>query len=127
MKNLEWVEQEEEKKVSTVKQAVELSIKKWKYIVKNNGSSKGLINKYPEFNIIQNTCGLCELCNRMNNECSYTVETFNDTECPLTINGMTCGQEAFGEEKNHPWLDWYENRTKTNAERVLKLIQAIKY
>lgn len=45
----------------TKKQAKELCIKKWEYIVNNNGSDKGLINEIPELENLACECAYCEL------------------------------------------------------------------
>jgi len=44
----------------TKKQAKELCIKKWTYIVENNGKVSGLTGKCPELSTLNGYCGYCE-------------------------------------------------------------------
>jgi len=44
----------------TKKQAKDLSIKKWEYIIKNNGDGFGLLIEIPELNKLKYNCGFCE-------------------------------------------------------------------
>lgn len=90
----------------TKKKAKELSIKKWEYIVSNEGSSKGLTDKYPELENLDAECGYCE---KYNNVCNG---------CPLRLNNkFPCGNPL------HPWKKWSSNPTKANAQKVLNLIR----
>ena len=94
----------------TRKKAFELSIKKWEWIVENNGKLNGLTQAIPEIVSLAAHCGLCE---------------YNDLHedgfcgnCPIKVNGKSCGSSA------HPWSIWYDSRTKENAEKVLDLIKS---
>ena len=127
MKNLEWKEEVVESKILTLKKAVEISLKKWEYIVENNGSLNFLTTNIPELKYLVGTCGLCQLCSDTNNcnniyhECYY-IKNGIEYDCPLIINGTTCGMEGY----DHPWHNWQKNRTKKNAQAVLNLIKKIK-
>jgi len=87
----------------TKKQAKELSVKKWEYIVNNDGRDYGLLKKYPELDNLQSSCGYCE---------KYLCD-----DCPIN-NGFLSGCVS----KNHPYYKWTKNYTKANAQRMLNLI-----
>ena len=92
----------------TKKQAKELSIKKWEYIVENGGSSHGLIDALPELSGLLYECGYCE----KYRDCG---------DCPISLKKgkfkYCCGNFL------HPWTNWCDNPTKANAQRVLDLIK----
>ena len=94
----------------TKKQAKELSIKKWEYIVGNKGKSNGLNEVHPELLKLYCNCGYCE--NYFNNICK---------NCPLLIKvnnqWLNCGIGS------HPWNIWFNKQTKINAQKVLDLIR----
>lgn len=96
----------------TKKQAKELSIKKWEYIVNNNGIPAGLLDKYPELNELICYCGYCEKYELENHECG---------NCPLFIKVDGINHNCYADI--HPWHKWYNNPTKTNAQKVLDLIK----
>lgn len=89
----------------TKKQAKELSIKKWEYIVGNKGNSNGLTDKYPELKELAAECGYCE------------KSPLDCEGCPLNLKGIVCTN------KSHPWAKWSYNRTIANAQKVLDLIR----
>ena len=90
----------------TKKQAKELSIKKWEYIVGNDGRQdiNGLIDKHPELEHLEAHCGYCE--------------KYHDNleKCPIFLNSC-CGG------RSHPWNIWSDNHTEANAQKVLDLIK----
>ena len=90
----------------TLKKAKELSIKKWKIIVKQNGSDEG-INTHPDFQDLRHNCGLCQ---------RYIPDLFKDTceKCPLTKDGSSCCIEFF---------EWNDKPSKKNAQAVLNRIK----
>ena len=92
----------------TKKQAKELSIKKWEYIVGNNGKEDGLIKACPELEKLIAHCGYCEI---------YIA----CDKCPIYFKKgefrYGCGSEL------HPWDKWSCYHTKSNAQRVLDLIK----
>jgi len=147
MKSLEW--KENCPVVDTLELAKELSIAKWEYIVKNNGSTEDLVKNIPQLDKLVGRCGFCHLADSFytgNYEC-YLDE--NHTKCPLMIYNKECEafincngidqyfEEADGKDefeiknygkyhkKDHPWHNWQKNRTKKNAQAVLNLIKKI--
>jgi len=147
MKNLEW--KENKPVVDTLELAKELSIAKWEYIVKNNGSTEYLVKNIPQLDKLAGRCGLCHLATDFDDgeyDC-YIDE--NHTKCPLMVYNeeyeafINCNgidhyfEEANGKDedeiedfdnhkKDHPWHNWQKNRTKKNAQAVLNLIKKIK-
>lgn len=109
--------------------AVELSITKWRYIVKNNGKSNGLLDVYPEMNILVAKCGLCQFFNSRVAYCMSEPDIF----CPLLIqdgqdehNWVSCAQDPSNEtETIHPWMLWYDKPTKKNAQVMLDILEEI--
>jgi len=97
----------------TKKQAKELSIKKWEYIVSNNGDCEGLLDKYPELKNLRADCGYCEKYWKAFGGCGG--------RCPLNLKGITCSDEP------HPWIEWVNNPTKANAQKVLALIRSMAF
>jgi hypothetical protein len=96
----------------TNEKAIELSIKKWEFIVDNDGSSALLIFDIPELQDFSAHCGLCEFNDRSGD--GFCVE------CPIGGENMSCGY------REHAWYKWEECRTKENAQKVLDLIKSIK-
>ncbi len=107
-------------KTMTKKEAKELCILKWEYIVENNGSSKGLIKKYPQLKKLNYGCAYCDK--------YITGETFSllhCAKCPIRpkvddyhdIEYVGCSQYG------HPYSNWSYNNTKENAQLVLDLIK----
>ena len=86
------------------KKAKELSLKKWEYIVKNNGLSEGLLDKYPELIYLEANCGFCE----KYEDCPI---------CPLALPG-----DIYCSSPSHPFRAWSCNPNKENAQAVLDLI-----
>ena len=103
----------------TKKKAKALSIKKWEWIVKNNGNDVGLSEAIPELGYLTFQCGFCE--KYWDNGCN---------KCPLNINGVTCINK---DSLYYKWLykltlmkmfkiDSY-SINKKNAQAVLDLIK----
>jgi hypothetical protein len=102
----------------TRRQAKELSIKKWEWIVSEGGNvmpyqAAGAI---PELEYLDNYCGFCEL-------------YFKDRSCkgcPLNLKNKVYSEEdncgCGCHEKNHPYDNWMNNSTVENAQVVLDLI-----
>lgn len=95
----------------TKREAYKLSLKKWQYIVKNDGDDSDLLFCYPELRNIRAACGYCQ---------KYLM-LLNCKGCPLNIinNGF---YEAGCHQAGHPYNDWIEDPTKENAQKVLDLI-----
>jgi hypothetical protein len=99
----------------TRKQAFELSIEKWRMIVKNGGKEP---DSYPEKIIILFArCGLCEKYLKINFGC-------NCGNCPIqpTRKGYKKGIKIGCRYMTHPFHVWELNHTKANAQAVLDLI-----
>jgi hypothetical protein len=95
----------------TKKTAKALCIKKWEYIVANDGDYNGLENSLPELSFCNFLCGYCELTN---------TKLFNTNcrKCPLYI---LTGKECF--DPDSTYATWRKNQTKANAQKVLDLIK----
>lgn len=92
----------------TIHEAYELCVKKWTYIVENNGSDEGTIDKFPELDKMKAECPYCELFNPpFDEECAG---------CPLNINRVICYDE------DSTYGRYYDNPTKETAQAVLDLI-----
>lgn len=104
----------------TKKEAVELSIKKWEFLVENPEGDP--LDKYPELEELIAKCGLCE-------------KYFNTTTLKLSVcgrcpirpkvkdyDGVGCGCL----QTKHPWNRWMDYPTSENAQAVLDLIKSIK-
>lgn len=93
----------------TQQEAKEWAVKKWQYIVDNDGSSYGLLRAHPELRDFSNNCSYCQMYieNSMSTIC---------TGCPLLLNDLRCTYVG------HPYLDWVKDSTKENAQKVLDLI-----
>ena len=78
----------------TLKNAIELSIIKWKWIVKNDGSEGLELEKdHPELKDMQDSCGLCEYYRSavVNRKGSRFMESFKECiKCPLYEYGDGC-------------------------------------
>ena len=105
----------------TKKKAKEWCIKKWEYIVANNGSEEGLLDKYPELNEFEAECAYCELYLRKDNMCD---------KCPLNYVSTTVKRPVKYKEvridcydHKHPYKKWLNHQTKRNAQKVLDLIK----
>jgi hypothetical protein len=101
----------------TKEEAKELCIKKWEYIVENDGDDSRLIMDMPELNNLVNQCAYCEL---------YIGDRVNERlfckECPLNINEnqrFYCGCNTDG----HPFMKWNNEPNKETAQAVLDLIK----
>jgi hypothetical protein len=100
----------------TKKKAIELSIKKWEWIVENWDAKylaginyEQLIRELPKLKFLNGLCGLCE---------------FHDGGCLLCPLGADSGSGC--DTEGHAWSNWYDDRTKENAQKVLDLIKSIK-
>lgn len=91
----------------TLKQAKNLSLKKWELIVVQEGSDEG-IEEHPNFKNLVNNCGLCQ----------RYIPTENGVcgDCPLTSDRIGCCIEFFR---------WRDDPSKETAEAVLNLIRLI--
>ena len=99
----------------TKKKAKELSIKKWEYIVGNNGSEVRLLDTLPELDGLNDDCGYCE-------KYKTPGKMYLCTKCPINFGlhdtyGCSCLI------KPHPFLTWNRLKSKANAQRVLDLIK----
>lgn len=105
------------------KEAIELSIKKWEYIVGNNGLSTNLIVVFPELGEMKGRCPLCDL--------YFYGETKKLTTCakcplrPKVKKGYNYDESGCCQE-SHPWNIWDNNRNEVTAYAVLDLIKSIK-
>jgi len=103
------------------KKAFKLSIKKWKYIVRNDGSDDGLLAVYRELKSLEANCGLCE---------KYIWTSNKKLEfcakCPIRLRVVDYDRlSSIGCYQNkHPFRRWRTNPTKENAKKVLKLIKS---
>lgn len=96
----------------TTKQAYYWVIRKWNYIVKNNGIEDiGLFVKYPKLRDFESSCAYCQL---------FIYSPGNCKGCPLKPEKGTGLTGCW--ESNHPWFNWYRHQTKENAEAVRNLI-----
>lgn len=94
----------------TKKKAIELSIKKWEWIVENDGSEDFLLDEIPELNDLSANCGLCE---------KYWKNDAFCRKCPINKD-----HDCY--DKKHLFHIWLYDKTKKNAQKVLDLIKAIK-
>jgi len=104
-------------KYLTKEEAIELSIKKWEWIVNNKGilDTKKLLLDIPELKNIKNNCGLCEL-HLHHGLC---------INCPLDIiegDIVHIGCQKDG----HPENEWFNKQNTSTAKKVLKLIRSLK-
>ena len=100
----------------TKKKAIELSIKKWEWIVKEYDKNYSfienenmMVNDVPELLILSKNnrrCGICDYIKNCNN-------------CPLAQIDFDCGNS---ESKYDIWCN---NETKANAQAVLDLIKSL--
>jgi hypothetical protein len=107
----------------TKKKAIELSIKKWKYIVNRNGRSEFVTKYLPEIQNFYRYCGLCELYQHtINNELSRCAK------CPIRpdVQYFFLNESDGCCQDGHPFHIWSHNKTKENAQAVLDLILSIK-
>lgn len=97
----------------TIEEAKELCIRKWEYIVENDGilDSYDLEDKIPELKDCEANCAYCEL---------YSLSGCE--ECPINL-GVTYDIELSCRQLNHPFLIWANNQNKGNAQKVLDLIK----
>ena len=94
----------------TKEKAIELSIKKWEWIVENDGSMAGLTLAIPELIGLASNCGLCE---------KYWKDHAFCKNCPINY-----GYDCYDIE--HPFQEWGIDNTKESAQKVLDLIKSIK-
>jgi len=103
----------------TRKEAFELSIEKWKMIVKANG--KYLQEIRNKFGHLEGECGLCE---KYNN--TQTTTLIDCAKCPIRpkIKDYDDIYSAGCLQKTHPFTKYWVNKTKENAQLVLDLIKS---
>ena len=87
----------------TLKQAKELSQKKWEYVVDNNGSEYKLSTKIPEIKTFPNKCAMCQYC--------------------LIVNNITCSKCIYHGICWDLYSNWLFNKTKERAEDILNAIK----
>ena len=108
-------------KALTKKHAIELSILKWEFIVENNGSSFGLIEIYPELKSLMSYCGLCH---KYNNKLGGKFNSCYG--CPLVmINNNYNYNECGCSQREHLYRNWFYDRTKVNAQKLLDFLKII--
>ena len=96
----------------TIEEAYRLAVKKWEYIVNNDGSDIGLCEAIPVLKKLPSNCSYCSLFASMMYDCKG---------CPLQINQnmlQTSGCVRLG----HPYNTWFDDKTRENAQKVLDLI-----
>ena len=95
----------------TKEEAKQECIKKWTYIVNNDGSVNGLLHMYPEVANYIGYCAYCEL---------YWKE--NCSNCPIRGDVPIDYKHMCCFILNHPYYRWLKDKTKANAQAVLDLI-----
>ena len=108
----------------TKKEAVELSIKKWEWIVENDGILVSILlyEKIPKLSVLISGCGLCEKYIKTDDNHHYSCY-----KCPIISNDYNPKEENLGcRTKGHVWNKWTHKQTKKNAQKVLDLIKSIK-
>jgi hypothetical protein len=97
----------------TLSKAKELCIKKWEYIVENDGdySEEDLVIEIPELIDLFSNCAYCEL---------FIDEWCN--HCPINL-GKGVYKNIACLYAGHPFHTWVHKRTKENAQTVLNLIK----
>jgi hypothetical protein len=95
------------------KEAKELCIRKWEYIVEHDGKmdSAALEEAIPELTNLLCNCAYCEL--YYNDDC---------TGCPINLSNANI-RECGCRQENHPFLNWCDYHSKENAQKVLFLIK----
>lgn len=108
----------------TKERAKELSIRKWEWIIENNGfvNNDRLIEELPELFDLAHYCGLCELyCFEHDSELSHCLN------CPIRPKreyyNNTTNTGCF--QRIHPYYIWYNEPNIENAQAVLELIKNI--
>ena len=106
----------------TKKKAKELCIKKWEYIVNNDGILDGERLRFaiPEISSLPGKCAYCELYRH-----TESVKFYYCFKCPLRPKySKDYDKYNFGcHQQNHSFKIWYNNNTKENAQKVLDLIK----
>ncbi len=113
----------------TLTEAVNLSILKWDWIIKNNGDdyidntdgTTTVSDAIPELKNLSHDCGLCEYANQRDPD--FYAFSKSCKECPLYKNNA-CGK------KNSDWIKWFGNIQTAakirNATNILNKIKSIK-
>lgn len=103
----------------TKKKAKELAIKKWEYIVENDGSDSRLTLFVPEVYNMLWRCPYCELfaTNVGQDDNEYCFE------CPIRPKIFNIYKQPGCWQSDHPFKKWIQNKTKENAQKVLDLIK----
>lgn len=102
--------------------AIELSIKKWQWIVDNNGSNNlyKLLRAVPELKDIEEYCGLCHKYLRVMTK-PYSVSC---GKCPIDITKTNRKDHTSGcWQDGHPFMIFEACPTKEYAQKVLDLIK----
>lgn len=105
----------------TKEKAKELSILKWKLIIKNDGKLPiNLFDEYPELEKLRHYCGYCELYFKTHNKMLSSC-----VKCPINPNIKDYNdlEQSGCAQKIHPFHIWWVNSTKENAQAVLDLIE----
>lgn len=108
----------------TQKEAIELSIKKWEWIVDNGGSYSvtELIGKFPGLEDFHNGCPLCELYYE-----TSEGKKKRCAECPLAEKYKRIYKDNCGcHMKSHPFNKWCMTYSKEDAQKVLDMLKNIK-
>jgi len=104
------------------KEAKELCILKWEYIVKCGGDYDpwDLLSEHPQLKSLTNHCAYCKLYFS-----TRTKTLLNCGKCPirLKIKDYNDLDEAGCGQENHPFNKWFNYRTKKSAQAVLDLIK----
>ena len=96
----------------TIEKAYELAVKKWEYIVKNDGDNSGQLAEIPELRHYNAQCSYCEMFIKSPVWCKG---------CPLAILPHE-DYEHGCLHKDHPYNKWDMNSTRETAQAVLDLI-----
>lgn len=103
----------------TKQKAKELCILKWQYIVDNNGSNDGLVEKYPQLSMLRCNCAYCEL--YVN---TASKKNMHCVKCPIKPSKLDYLEYGWGcDQEGHPYHKWTMNRTKINAQAMLNLVK----
>ena len=92
----------------TPSQAKDSAIKKWQWIVDNDGKYGNILEVLTELNDLEYECSYCDLYRTFELTCQY---------CPLSSY-----QRLGCKLKTHPYSIWRIDQTKENAQAMLNLI-----
>ncbi len=111
-----WAEDDYKSEITTLQEAYELVLNKWEYIVNNNGSIEGLNDALPELKHLISRCGYCDYFLAKNDNKAACYNCPLNTKPKIYDDFICC-------MPNHPWMIWFESKTKENAEAMLDLIK----